>query len=139
MGEGMLQDGSWKKTMQEGGFKPINFSSMGAVLPAGQLHGLLKLREHYRKIFFEMGFSEMPTNQFVESSFWNFDSLFQPQQHPARDAHDTFFLKEPAMADESLVPADYLKKVHETHENGGDTGARGGATCGARTKVSRTS
>ena len=37
-------------------------------------------------------FSEMPTNNFVESSFWNFDSLFQPQQHPARDAHDTFFM-----------------------------------------------
>ena len=26
-------------------------------------------------------------------SFWNFDALFQPQQHPARDAHDTFYLK----------------------------------------------
>ncbi len=35
----------------------------------------------------------MPTNNFIESSFWNFDALFQPQQHPARDAHDTFFLK----------------------------------------------
>lgn len=34
----------------------------------------------------------MPTNRYVESSFWNFDSLFQPQSHPARDAHDTFFL-----------------------------------------------
>ena len=37
-------------------------------------------------------FSEMPTNRWVESSFWNFDALFQPQSHPARDAHDTFFL-----------------------------------------------
>ena len=35
----------------------------------------------------------MPTHNFVESSFWNFDTLFQPQQHPSRDAHDTFFLK----------------------------------------------
>lgn len=26
-------------------------------------------------------------------SFWNFDALFQPQQHPARDSHDTFFLQ----------------------------------------------
>jgi phenylalanyl-tRNA synthetase alpha chain len=33
-----------------------------------------------------MGFSEMATNNFVESSFWNFDTLIQPQQHPARDA-----------------------------------------------------
>lgn len=38
-------------------------------------------------------FTEMPTNNFVESSFWNFDALFQPQHHPARDAHDTFFMQ----------------------------------------------
>lgn len=38
-------------------------------------------------------FTEMPTERFVESSFWNFDALFQPQQHPARDQHDTFFLQ----------------------------------------------
>ncbi len=37
-------------------------------------------------------FNEMPTNRWVESSFWNFDALFQPQSHPARDSHDTFFL-----------------------------------------------
>ena len=43
-------------------------------------------------IVFSRRFTEMPTNNFVESSFWNFDSLFQPQQHPARDAHDTFFM-----------------------------------------------
>jgi len=66
---------------------------MGAPIESGHLHPLLKVREEFRKIFFEMGFSEMPTNNFVESSFWNFDSLFQPQQHPARDAHDTFFIK----------------------------------------------
>lgn len=35
----------------------------------------------------------MPTDNFIESSFWNFDALFQPQQHPARDQHDTFFLR----------------------------------------------
>jgi phenylalanyl-tRNA synthetase alpha chain len=64
-----------------------------------------------------MGFEEMCTNQFVESSFWNFDALFQPQQHPARDAHDTFFIKEPAMAQD--IPRDYLEAVKEMHENGG--------------------
>jgi phenylalanyl-tRNA synthetase alpha subunit len=56
-----------------------------------------------------MGFSEMPTNNYVESSFWNFDSLFQPQQHPARDAHDTFFLTSPATSD--TFPEDYLQRV----------------------------
>jgi phenylalanyl-tRNA synthetase alpha chain len=65
------------------------------------------VRSAFREIFLEMGFEEMPTNSFVESSFWNFDALFQPQQHPARDAHDTFFLSQPA----SMLtwPEDYLQ------------------------------
>jgi len=35
----------------------------------------------------------MPTNRFVESAFWNFDAMFVPQQHPARDLQDTFYVK----------------------------------------------
>ena len=50
---------------------------------------LLKVRAEFRKILIGMGFEEMPTNRWVESSFWNFDALFQPQSHPARDSHDT--------------------------------------------------
>ena len=60
-----------------------------------------------------MGFSEMPTNNYVESSFWNFDALFQPQQHPARDAHDTFFISDPANATE--FPPEYLETVKTIH------------------------
>jgi phenylalanyl-tRNA synthetase alpha chain len=61
-------------------------------------------------------FSEMPTNKFVESSFWNFDALFQPQQHPARDAHDTFFLKDPATTDS--LPLEYMERVKKMHSVG---------------------
>lgn len=64
----------------------------------------------------EMGFNEMPTQRYVESSFWNFDSLFQPQSHPARDAHDTFFLTKPEQT--LKLPEDYLAKVKHVHENG---------------------
>jgi phenylalanyl-tRNA synthetase alpha chain len=66
-----------------------------------------------------MGFEEMPTNAYVESSFWNFDALFQPQQHPARDAHDTFFVTQPAATPVERVPRDYLERVRVTHERGG--------------------
>jgi phenylalanyl-tRNA synthetase alpha subunit len=38
-------------------------------------------------------FTEMPTNKFVESAFWNFDAMFVPQQHPAREMQDTFYVK----------------------------------------------
>merc|ERR1712224_469562 len=85
--------------------------------PTGHLHPLLKVRTQFRKIFVRMGFEEMPTNRFVESSFWNFDTLFQPQQHPARDAHDTFFVSEPARAQD--IPPDYLERVKTMHEKGG--------------------
>lgn len=35
----------------------------------------------------------------MESGFWNFDALFVPQQHPARDMQDTFFISDPPKAD----------------------------------------
>lgn len=64
-----------------------------------------------------MGFSEMPTNNYIENSFWNFDALFQPQQHPARDAHDTFFISDPKLS--SKFPMDYLERVKKMHSKGG--------------------
>lgn len=67
----------------------------------------MQVRAEFRRILMEMGFEEMPTNKWVESSFWNFDALFQPQSHPARDAHDTFFMKEPMFA--NSVPEEYYE------------------------------
>ena len=91
----MLATGAWK-TVQ---LKPYNFNSKGAPSPAGALHPLNKVRHEFRLIFTEMGFTEMPTNRFVESGFWNFDALFVPQQHPARDMQDTFYISDPPLAD----------------------------------------
>uniref|UniRef100_A0A7N6BIP0 phenylalanine--tRNA ligase n=1 Tax=Anabas testudineus TaxID=64144 RepID=A0A7N6BIP0_ANATE len=105
--------GSWKEKK----FKPYNFEAMGVAPDCGHLHPLMKERTQFRQIFLEMGFTEMPTNNFIESSFWNFDSLFQPQQHPARDQHDTFFLSDPALAHD--FPQDYLQRVKKVHSEGG--------------------
>ena len=96
-------------TWRDAEFKEYNYDALGLAPPSGALHPLLKVRSQFRKIFTSMGFSEMPTNNYVESSFWNFDALFQPQQHPARDAHDTFFLTHPATSDE--FPDAYLQRV----------------------------
>jgi phenylalanyl-tRNA synthetase alpha chain len=60
----------------------------------------------------------MPTNNFVEASFWNFDALFTAQSHPVRDLHDTFFISDPAIT--PFLPADYLQRVKTFHEQGGD-------------------
>uniref|UniRef100_A0A914NKF7 phenylalanine--tRNA ligase n=2 Tax=Meloidogyne TaxID=189290 RepID=A0A914NKF7_MELIC len=109
----MISTGSWRNK----NFKKYNFEAMGIIPQSGHLHPLLKVRAEFRDIFFQMGFSEMPTNKFVESSFWNFDALFQPQQHPARDSHDTFFLTEPAISTE--FPKDYVERVKKVHSEGG--------------------
>ncbi|KAL6766885.1 TSF3 [Auxenochlorella protothecoides x Auxenochlorella symbiontica] len=111
----MLAKGTWR----DAPFKAYNFDALGLAPPSGHLHPLLKVRTAFRKIFVSMGFEEMPTNNYVESSFWNFDALFQPQQHPARDAHDTFFLTYPATTPCSSLPQDYLERVRETHQTGG--------------------
>ncbi|MBT3261256.1 phenylalanine--tRNA ligase subunit alpha [bacterium] len=81
-----------------------------------------KIIQQTRNAFLEMGFEEIVSSQ-VESSFWDFDALFQPQDHPARDMQDTFYLENPAKA--KLPSKDIINKVKATHENGGDTGSTG--------------
>lgn len=103
-------------------FKAYNFNALGVHPRGGCLHPLMKVRAEYRQIFLEMGFVEMPTNRYVESSFWNFDALFVPQKHPARDALDTFFISEPASC--INLPDDLVKKVEKVHSIG-DYGSKG--------------
>ena len=59
----------------------------------------------------------MPTSSFVESAFWCFDALFVPQQHPARELQDTFYLSDPAKS--LSPPRDYYERVSRVHEHGG--------------------
>ena len=121
----MLATSAWKTVK----LKPYNFKAKGAPTPSGALHPLNKVRHEFRQIFFEMGFEEMPTNNFVETGFWNFDALFVPQQHPARDIQDTFFISDPAKADPPRPASDdassskldydeYWKDVHAVHQDG---------------------
>ncbi|KAK3676782.1 Phenylalanyl-tRNA synthetase, beta subunit, cytoplasmic [Recurvomyces mirabilis] len=90
----MIADGSWKTA----NWKPYNYKAEGAQLSGGAFHPLMKVRQEFREIFFNMGFTEMPTQRFVDTGFWNFDTLFVPQQHPARDLQDTFYVSDPAEA-----------------------------------------
>ncbi len=109
----LLDSGEWATTA----FRAYNFESAGSPAGGGHVHALMRVRAEFRQILLEMGFSEMPTNRWVESSFWNFDALFQPQSHPARDAHDTFFMTAPARA--RALPEAYLSRVQAMHEGGG--------------------
>jgi len=69
-----------------------------------------------------LGFVEM-TGPLVELAFWNFDALFQAQNHPAREVHDTFMIRKPRHG--SLPDRQMVERVKLTHENGWKTGSRG--------------
>jgi phenylalanyl-tRNA synthetase alpha chain len=98
--------------------KKYNFNVVTSTLKfGGALHPLARVRDEFKKIFLEMGFEEMETNRYVESSFWNFDALFQPQNHPSRSENDTFFIKRPATS--RLPDEAYVKKVSDVHSAGG--------------------
>lgn len=109
----MLADNSWEALE----FKKFNPASKGLEIENGNLHLLMKTKQQFVEILLEMGFEEMQTDRYVESSFWNFDSLFQPQAHPARDAHDTFFLAHPDNA--TVDDPAYFQAVKNIHEKGG--------------------
>ena len=109
-----LRNETWRDEKQ---FKAMNLFTKGDPAQSGGLHPLLKVRTEFRQILLEMGFEEMHTNQFLESSFWNFDTLFQPQMHPARDEQDTFFVSDPELYDLSSQ-GKYAERVCKMHEEG---------------------
>lgn len=84
----------------------------------GKVHPYQRLIDEMRRVLLDMGFTEM-AGGIVQSSFWNFDALFQPQDHPAREMQDTFFLGE-----RWPLPAGY-EHVRDMHEHGGETSSTG--------------
>lgn len=80
---------------------------------ASKRHPLRRLMSEVRMAYLSNGFREV-SGPIIESAFWNFDSLFSPQDHPARDAQDTFYLSNPAHID--LEDNDYVRKVSKAHE-----------------------
>jgi phenylalanyl-tRNA synthetase alpha chain len=84
----------------------------------GKIHPYQRLINDMRRILLDMGFTEL-YGSVVQGAFWNFDALFQPQDHPAREMQDTFHLKE-----RTDLPSGW-EKVKDIHEHGGDTSSCG--------------
>jgi len=114
----MIASNTWKKAE----LKPFDVSKPGPLLKAGKIHPIINLINVIRQVFLSMGFTEI-RGPIVESAFFNFDALFQPQDHPARELQDTFYLTKPKEA--KLPEKDLVTAVKNTHENGGDSGSTG--------------
>jgi phenylalanyl-tRNA synthetase alpha chain len=113
--------------LRTGAWRGVSVQRYDVTLPApsltpGKRHFLSQVIDFIRRFWVELGFKEM-TGEHLELSFWVFDALFQPQDHPARDLADTFYLKTPYRG--RLPDPEIVRRVKETHENGWTTGSTG--------------
>lgn len=76
-------------------------------------HPLKDTIDEIREIFVTLGFSEILGNM-TQSSFWNFDALFTPQDHPARELQDTFYLD--GINAKKIGTPEQIRKVSESHK-----------------------
>ncbi|HSB83437.1 MAG TPA: phenylalanine--tRNA ligase subunit alpha [Nitrosarchaeum sp.] len=78
-------------------------------------HPLKDTIDEIREIFVTLGFSEIIGNM-SQPSFWNFDALFTPQDHPARELQDTFYLD--GISAKKIGTSEQIKKVSASHKQG---------------------
>lgn len=114
----ILKSGKWRSLR----LSPYDVTASPPAILIGKKHPYLEFLEEVKEILYAMGFEEA-TGPYVESEFWNFDALFQAQDHPARAIHDSFRVK--GVLHHIDAPEDLISKVKSAHENGGGTGSRG--------------
>jgi len=68
----------------------------GARRSRGHLHIITKVQKELEDIFISMGFSVVEGPE-IEQPWFNFDALNTPEWHPARDAHDSFYINDEYM------------------------------------------
>ena len=65
----------------------------GRGLGAGGLHPVTRTLERIETLFKSMGFT-IADGPEIETDYYNFTALNQPENHPARSMHDTFYLED---------------------------------------------
>ncbi len=114
----LLRSGKWREVE----IRPYDVRTFAPAIHPGKVHILTEYIEKIRRIFIGMGFTEI-AGDWVVPAFWNFDALFQPQDHPARDVLDTLYVDaKPRMG---LPDEEVVRRVAEVHETGGRTGSEG--------------
>jgi phenylalanyl-tRNA synthetase alpha chain len=111
----ILRNQAWKGKQ----FRHYDIESNVPAIYGGKRHFVNQAIDYARRIWTDMGFREMK-GPVINTSFWDFDALFVPQDHPAREMQDTFFLSEKgSLPDRALIAK--IKKAHEK----GTAGSKG--------------
>jgi phenylalanyl-tRNA synthetase alpha chain len=103
-----------KQTIETGTIRAIDVEAPAPIVFAARSHPLQDVIDEVREIFVSLGFTELVGNS-TQSSFWNFDALFIPQDHPAREMQDTFYLKD--LNAGTIATREQIKKVSTAHKS----------------------
>ncbi len=112
----IIKNREWEKAP----FRRFDVSARVPDIYPGKKQPYNQFVDKIREKLVEMGFKEM-TGPLIETEFWNFDALFQPQNHPARTIHDTYTLKYPKHGKLPKISS----SVKRAHEKGGKTRSTG--------------
>ncbi len=88
--------------------KSIDITAPGEKYPEGHLHPITHFLNKSINVFKSMGF-EVYESPEIDLAYYNFDAINVPKDHPARDAWDTFYIKD------GLDLSDDKKMLLRTH------------------------
>jgi len=114
----LIKTGEWKNIP----FRKYDVNAPAPKIFAGKKQPYIQFIEDIKERLIGLGFQEMK-GPLVETSFWNCDALFTPQDHPSKDIHDIFYLKNPTIG--NLPDENLVSKVKATHEGGWITESTG--------------
>lgn len=104
-----IYTGRWRQYY----LKPFDLSIELPEVPSPVPHFFNEFLNYVREVMTGLGFEEV-RGPALELEFWNFDALFQAQDHPAREVHDTFYVKWEGPVE--TPPADLMASVGKMHE-----------------------
>lgn len=119
----IIRTGLWKGKK----FKPVDVETirkkldLKKIIP-GKRQPYNQFLQEVREKLVEMGFKEL-RGQTIVTEFWNFDALYQAQDHPSRDWTQTYSLKYPKYG--KLPDKNIVERVKASHEHGWKTGSTG--------------
>lgn len=97
---GALKEAMLRKRLET---ERIDVTMPGVSAPLGKAHPLSKVLNEIKEIFLGMGFSVADGPE-IENSYYNFEALNIPENHPARDTQDTFYINEDMVLRTSTSP-----------------------------------